>query len=209
MYKFIWINWCGIIMLMIMINLVSFINDHTECQNGGGIRVEKHFADAGSAEKTSVGPKPDDVILYDELVPAADKAAKDNEFQIEKNRWNLTLDVSEKDMVARIVMLEAGGESDLGQQAVTEVIFNRIYSPLFPDTVYEVLSQKNKEVSQFSSWENRNLEKAIPTRQVLENVEAVLDGKSDILPYETLYFSQKGENKNIQITIGNHVFCNQ
>lgn len=126
-----------------------------------------------------------------------------------KNRWNLALGAVETDMVERIVMLESGGESDLGQQAVTEVIFNRIYSELYPDTVYEVLSQTDCGVRQFSSWKNRNSQSAVPSERVKKNVRAVLNGETRILPFKTLYFSQKGENPEIQAVIGNHVFCNQ
>ena len=83
------------------------------------------------------------------------------------NRWNILLNESEKDLLARIVMLESGNQSDKGQQAVVEVIFNRIYSDEWPDTLYDVLSQKR----QFSTWKNRNSKRAIPTEQVKRNIE--------------------------------------
>ena len=54
-----------------------------------------------------------------------------------QNRWGIQLDEIEQDMIARITMLEAGAEPDRGQQAVVEVILNRMYSDQFPDTVYE------------------------------------------------------------------------
>lgn len=127
----------------------------------------------------------------------------------EKNRWNLTLGTEEIDLLARIVMLEAGGESDLGQQAVVEVIFNRIHSELYPNTVYEVLSQTDCGVRQFSSWKNRNSQSADPSERVKKNVSKVLDGETHALPFDTLYFSIKGENQEVQAVIGNHVFCNQ
>lgn len=112
-------------------------------------------------------------------------------------------------MIARITMLEAGGESDRGQQAVIEVICNRIYSSEFPDTVYEVLSQNNHGVEQFVTWKNRNIPAAEPSERVKRNVEAVLNGETHILPYQTMYFSRRGENGDVQVVIGQHVFCNQ
>ena len=75
----------------------------------------------------------------------------------------IQLDEIEQDMIARITMLEAGAEPDRGQQAVVEVILNRMYSDQFPDTVYEVLSQKGQWVAVSSShgrtgiWTLRNL----------------------------------------------------
>lgn len=137
----------------------------------------------------------------------AEKSIK-SKTALKGNRWGITLDQEEKELLARIMMLEAGGEPDLGQQAVAEVIFNRIHSPLFPDTVYEVLSQESDGFFQFSSWEDREKKNAEPTQRIIDNIETVLDGKTEILPYETVYFSISGENNRVQAVIGNHVFCN-
>lgn len=126
-----------------------------------------------------------------------------------QNRWGIELDEIEQDMIARITMLEAGAEPDRGQQAVVEVILNRMYSHQFPDTVYEVLSQKDNGRIQFVTWKNRNSDAAEPSERVKRNVKAVLDGKTDILPFKTVYFSLEKENGHIQCVIGNHVFCNQ
>lgn len=121
------------------------------------------------------------------------------------NRWNILLSKSEKDLLARIVMLESANQSDEGQQAVVEVIMNRIYSDKFPDTLYGVLSQKN----QFSTWKNRNSKRAVPTEQVKQNIELVLNGGTNILPMDTVYFSRGGENSRVERIIGDHVFCNR
>ena len=87
-----------------------------------------------------------------------------------QNRWGIQLDEIEQDMIARITMLEAGAEPDRGQQAVVEVILNRMYSDQFPDTVYEVLSQKDNGCSQFVTWKNRNMDAAKPAERVKRNV---------------------------------------
>ena len=126
-----------------------------------------------------------------------------------QNRWGIQLDEIEQDMIARITMLEAGAEPDRGQQAVVEVILNRMYSDQFPDTVYEVLSQKDNGCSQFVTWKNRNMDAAKPSERVKRNVKAVSDGETQILPFKTMYFSLEKENGHIQGVIGNHVFCNQ
>ena len=125
------------------------------------------------------------------------------------NRWNLVLSEEEKDLIARITMLEAGGEPDLGQQAVVEVILNRIFSPAFPNTGIGVLSQVDGGYRQFSTWKNRNSQAAIPSARVIANVNAVLNGETNILPFETVYFSRRGENRRVQAVIGRHVFCNR
>lgn len=60
-----------------------------------------------------------------------------------ENRWHITLSPDETELLARIVWLESQGEPVKGQQAVVEVVFNRMRSDVYPDTLYEVLSQKN------------------------------------------------------------------
>lgn len=119
------------------------------------------------------------------------------------NRWNIRLDSSEKDMLCRIVMLEAGGESDKGQQAVAEVILNRMVADEWPNTLYGVLS----EPKQFSTWKKRN--RVEVSERVKENVNSVLCGETDVLPLRTVYFSREGENRRVQRVIGGHIFCNQ
>lgn len=59
-----------------------------------------------------------------------------------ENRWHITLSPDETELLARIVWLESQGEPVKGQQAVVEVVFNRMRSDVYPDTLYEVLSQK-------------------------------------------------------------------
>lgn len=123
------------------------------------------------------------------------------------NRWGITLTEEEVELLARILMLEAGGECDWGKDAVVEVIFNRIYDEDFPDTLEGVLSQSNP--IQFTTWKNRNSEAATPTEEVYESIHCVLSGQTDILPFETVYFGRTAQNDKIQLTIENHVFCNK
>lgn len=120
------------------------------------------------------------------------------------NRWGILVTPNEFSLLCRITMLEAGGESDIGQQAVVETILNRVVHPEYPNTIYEVLSQKG----QFVTWKNRNSSRAVPTERVIRNVRAVISGKTHILPFPTVYFSRDGQNNQIQSKIGGHIFCN-
>lgn len=119
------------------------------------------------------------------------------------NRWNLSLTDEEKDLVARIVWLEARGESQEGQEAVVEVIFNRIASDKFPNTVYEVLSQGNP--TQFCTWSSRNT--AQPTDKEYQSICEVLNGNTNILRNDTVYFSRGALTPNLDKQIGAHSFC--
>lgn len=119
------------------------------------------------------------------------------------NRWGITMTQEEKDVLAQIVFLESGNQSDLGQQAVVEVVFNRVVSGNFSNSVIGVLSEKR----QFTTWKYRH--KGTPTLREYANIEAVLNGQTNIFPFKTVYFSRGAQNKRVQQRIGGHVFCNE
>ena len=119
------------------------------------------------------------------------------------NRWGIELTEDEIDLLAKIVWVEARGESEEGQRAVIEVIFNRMVSDLFPDTLYDVLSQKKP--TQFSSWKLRD--KARPTEKEYNSIYEVLNGNSNVLREDTLYFATKKLKSRLDVKIGDHYFC--
>lgn len=122
---------------------------------------------------------------------------------IYENRWGICLTEEEIDLLARIVWLEANGEPVEGQEAVVEVIFNRMASDLYPDTLYDVLSQKNPV--QFCSWKNRNL--AQPSEKEYQSIYDVLNGNTNLLRDDTLYFSTQMLTSNLDVKICCHYFC--
>ena len=121
-----------------------------------------------------------------------------------ENRWHITLSPDETgDCLPRIVWLESQGEPVKGQQAVVEVVFNRMRSDVYPDTLYEVLSQKNPV--QFCSFKNRD--RAKPTQKEYDSIQQVLDGKTRILRDDTMYFSTFPLTEHVEVKIGGHYFC--
>ena len=117
----------------------------------------------------------------------------------------ITMTEAERDEMAAIIYLEARGEPAEGQQAVAEVILNRVIHQDFPDSVHEVLHQgEGTAVPQFSTI--AMLEIAAPTQEQYDAIDAALYGPS-ILPDEVVFFSRAGENNRVWGTIGGHVFC--
>ena len=55
---------------------------------------------------------------------------------------NIEMTEEELNELAAVVFLEAGNQSAEGQQAVVEVVFNRVLHSAFPDTVHDVLHQE-------------------------------------------------------------------
>lgn len=119
------------------------------------------------------------------------------------NRWGITLSQEEKVVLAQIVALESGNQSDVGQQAVVEVVFNRMNRGGWGNGCIGVLSQRG----QFTTWKFRNRAKV--TAREYRNIEAVLNGETNILPFKTVYFSRKKQNNRVQCKIEDHVFCNE
>lgn len=117
------------------------------------------------------------------------------------NKWDIELSSDETKLLAKILWVEARGESDEGQQAVIEVVLNRTIHKAFKGSLEDVLSSKN----QFCSWKLRNT--AEPTEKEYKNIKTVIDGETDILDFDTVYFSTSPRNKDITIHIGGHYFC--
>lgn len=115
--------------------------------------------------------------------------------------------ISEDDIeeMARIVWLESRGEPAEGQQAVAEVILNRVVNEGFPDSVHGVIHEgEDTNIPQFSTV--YDLDTAKPTETQYEAVNAAMYGPS-ILPSDVVFFSVGGENDRVWGTIGKHIFC--
>lgn len=112
---------------------------------------------------------------------------------------------AERNELAAIVYLEAGNQSAAGQQAVAEVVLNRVISPDFPGTVHDVLYQgAGTRVPQFSTI--NSIGTAKPTKMQYDAINAALYGDS-VLPADVVFFSRAGENDRVWGKIGDHVFC--
>lgn len=117
----------------------------------------------------------------------------------------VSMSEDERREMAGIVFLEARNQCAEGQQAVAEVILNRVISPDFPDTVHDVLHQnEDTAVPQFSTIGNLAL--AEPEAAQYEAIDAALYGPS-ILPEDVVFFSRDGENDRVWGKIQDHVFC--
>ena len=143
------------------------------------------------------------VTLYNEENETVEAEVVEEAEETCKNRWGIQLTEDEIDLLAKILWVEARGESEKGQEAVVEVIFNRMVSEEFPDTLYDVLSQKNP--TQFASWKLRD--KAEPTEKEYTSIYAVLEGETSVVKEETVYFATKKLTRNLDVQIGGHYFC--
>jgi spore germination cell wall hydrolase CwlJ-like protein len=114
-----------------------------------------------------------------------------------------TAPVSSKDreILARLVYLEARNQPEAGQRGIVEVVLNRVLDKRFPNTVHDVVYQKN----QFSTAPYIN--RTTPTQKQYRVVDMVLREKDPILSPSTVYFSTFPQTKNITAIINDHYFC--
>ncbi len=110
--------------------------------------------------------------------------------------------------MSRIISAEARGESFSGQIAVGSVIMNRIVSPQFPSTVYNVIFDRRYGVQFTPAYSGAIYQ--TPTEQCVIAAKIALDGGNTA--GDSLYFSQSylgcwaERNRPFTMTIGNHSF---
>lgn len=108
---------------------------------------------------------------------------------------------AEIETLARLLFLEAGNQSVEGQRAVIEVVFNRVMSEEFPNTIDEVVYAKN----QFSPA--HLIPSTTATEQQYEVIEMVLTSTDTVLDYGVVFFSRGQYNEYLFDKIGDHYFC--
>ena len=115
-------------------------------------------------------------------------------------RYNVELTWEQQQLLAKLIWLEARGESPDGQQAVAEVALNRLVSGKFGSTLEEVIYGEG----QFRT--TPFLDEAEAWQAQYEAIDAALSGPN-ILPMDVMYFATYPENDQVWGEIGGHIFC--
>lgn len=136
-----------------------------------------------------VSAMPEEPFIYTEEKPDCEPRYPDVE---------LTWD--EQQLMAKIIWLEARGESKKGQQAVAEIILNRLVSGKFGDSIHDVIYGEG----QFRT--TPFLKDADAWQAQYDAIDDALSGPN-ILPMNVYYFATYPENGRIWGKIGGHIFC--
>lgn len=108
-------------------------------------------------------------------------------------------------LLRSILALEADYDTEGydGQKAVIEVVFNRVLSPDWPDTVKDVIYQKG----QFATVKYLKHPYNLPGEHEDDAISAVLRETDTVLPStDYVYFDTKGINGRKHVRINHHVF---
>jgi N-acetylmuramoyl-L-alanine amidase len=138
------------------------------------------------------------------LIPAGNSAAGKNNSRGSVSREDLLL-------IAKAIYAEARGESFLGQVAVGAVIVNRVQSPHFPNTVREVIFQRNRHICQFTPVSDGTIN-LTPDRKAIQAAEAALEGH-DPTGGALFFYNPRIASDNwirslpVVTQIGRHVFA--
>ena len=132
---------------------------------------------------------PKDPYLYSEPEPVRGEP-----------RYGIELTWEQMKLMAKVVWVESRGECKEGQQAVAEVILNRLTSDKFPDNLHDVIYGEG----QFRSA--KFLDKAEPYQLQYEAIENALYGPY-VLPQDVYYFATTPMTSKKWGRIGGHIFC--
>lgn len=136
-----------------------------------------------------VSAMPEDPVRYSESEPTT------------PSRYTgITLTEEEETLLAKVLYLEAAGEPEEGQQAIAEVILNRIADDSFPDNLNGVLFADG----QFPSTDHLYLAK--PSQTQYDAIEKALSGPY-ILPMDVFYYATFAVTGEEWGQIGDHIFC--
>ena len=148
-----------------------------------------------------------ETMEYKTTQPAQTEAEPEPTSTYESKVMSLDWGADDSQMLLKIAMAEAEGESVVGKALVMLVVLNRVWSDDFPGTIEEVIFQPKqfspvKEGGRYNTTE--------PNEECYEALELVMSGWDE--SYGALYFescersSWHSENLEFLYQVGNHKF---
>ena len=169
-----------LLILLIALNVVFYVIDVPGNRKESASAVQKVYAQETENDIVQVRASAEPEV--DESVPFTDE---------------------EIDLLAIITMAEAEGESELGKRLVIDTILNRIDSEVryFPDTVYDVVYQKNA----FEPVWNGRMDRCYVMDDIRQLVLEEIENRTN---YDVVYFTAGKYNEygTPLFKEGNHYF---
>ena len=121
------------------------------------------------------------------------------------------LEEQEYQVLLKIVEAEAGGEDTTGKLLVAHVVMNRVRNGRFPNTIQEVVYQRNSGKAQFSPVADGRIDRVSVSSNTVEAVTRALNGED--VSAGALYFRSVNSNSawfdrclHRVMEYGNHIF---
>lgn len=119
---------------------------------------------------------------------------------VEPRYEGLKLTDEETTLLARLIYVEARGECEDGQQAIAEVVLNRITSGLFGNSLTNLINDESQFVPR------KLLKEAKPGQAQYEAIDRALYGPY-VLPKEVMLYGRVRTTDSVWGEIGRHIFC--
>lgn len=120
---------------------------------------------------------------------------------ISEEETGYTFTEDEINLIAKLTEAEAGNQSELGKRLVIDTVLNRLDHPNFPNTVHDVIYQKN----QFSPATSGKIDLYSPTEENLRLVREEIERRTES---ECVFFraDHYGKYGTPMYAIGDHYF---
>ena len=143
------------------------------------------------------------IIANPRVIVASAEENEEPETEISDQEPEVTMSEEDIELIALVTMAEAEGECEEGKRLVIDTILNRVDSDstYFPDTVKEVVYQKN----QFTSMTNGRVDRCYVKDDICQLVLEELECRTN---YEVMYFTagKYGKYGTPMFQVGNHYF---
>ena len=128
----------------------------------------------------------EDKQSFVEMLESVSSGQRVVDFEVLEQTKKYQLSDKDYDALLRIVEAEAGGEDQDGKLLVANVVLNRVNNDLFPDTVLEVVMQKEQGIAQFSPTVDGRYTNVCVSDDTVAAVERALYGED--ISRGALYF---------------------
>ena len=128
----------------------------------------------------------EDKQSFVEMLESVSSGQRVVDYEVLEQTKKYQLSDKDYDALLRIVEAEAGGEDQDGKLLVANVVLNRLNSELFPDTVLEVVMQKEQGIAQFSPTVDGRYTNVCVSDDTVAAVERALYGED--ISRGALYF---------------------
>ena len=179
------------------------------------LRIDRTAADPAFRIEYLDDSLAEDKHSFVEMLASVSSGQRVVDYEVLEHTMKYQLSDKDYDALRRIVGAEAGGEDQNGKLLVANVVLNRVNSEIFPDTVLEVVMQREQGIAQFSPTVDGRYQSVKISDDTQKAVERALYGED--ISQGALYFCarEKADSDNLQwfdrkltrlFAYGNHEF---
>lgn len=157
----------------------------------------------------------EDKQSFVEMLESVSSGQRVVDYEVLEQTKKYQLSDKDYDTLLRIVEAEAGGEDQDGKLLVANVVLNRVNSELFPNSVWDVVMQREQGIAQFSPTVDGRFQNVRVSEDTVDAVERALYGED--ISQGALYFCarEKADSDRLKwfdrkltrlFSYGNHEF---